>query len=267
MKNVFSRRDVITKVFPAATLMGLGMGGVSAFAEEKSAGETKNNRQDNVIGKMMKEAFENGQYKLPELPYSYDGLEPHIDAKTLQLHHDKHHQSYVDGLNETIEAIADLRGKIDDESAKLSGLERNLSFNAGGHILHTLFWATMAPNAGGEPTGNIADAINNNFDSFDFFKTYFSKVATTIKGSGWALLNYEPIGDKLIVFAVNDHDKYLSTGTIPLLTVDVWEHAYYLKYQNNRKEFVKAWWNLVNWNEVDKSYTWIRRRFQDKEEI
>jgi superoxide dismutase, Fe-Mn family len=267
MKNVFSRRDVITKVFPAATLMGLGMGGVSAFAEEKSAGETKNNRQDNVIGKMMKEAFENGQYKLPELPYSYDGLEPHIDAKTLQLHHAKHHQSYVDGLNETIEAIADLRGKIDDESAKLSGLERNLSFNAGGHILHTLFWATMAPNAGGEPTGNIADAINNNFDSFDFFKTYFSKVATTIKGSGWALLNYEPIGDKLIVFAVNDHDKYLSTGTIPLLTVDVWEHAYYLKYQNNRKEFVKAWWNLVNWNEVDKSYTWIRRRFQDKEEI
>jgi superoxide dismutase, Fe-Mn family len=169
-------------------------------------------------------------------------------------------------LNKTIQAIADLKGEIDDESAKLSGLERNLSFNAGGHVLHTLFWATMAPNAGDEPTGNIADAINNNFDSFDFFKKYFSKVATTIKGSGWALLTYEPIGDKLIVFAVNDHDKYLSPGSIPLLTVDVWEHAYYLKYQNKRKEFVNAWWNLVNWNEVDKAYTWIRRRFRDKEQ-
>jgi superoxide dismutase, Fe-Mn family len=263
MKNVFSRRDLITKVFPAATLMGMGLGGVTAFAQEKPAVESEH-WQDCVIGKMMKESFENGQYILPKLPYGYDELEPHIDAATLQIHHDKHHQTYVDELNKTLEAISELHGDEGDESAKLYGLKRNLSFNAGGHVLHTLFWATMAPNAGGNPEGNIAEAIKKDFDSFDSFKSYFSNAATTIKGSGWALLAYEPIGDMLVVFGVHDHDKYLSPGTMPLLTVDVWEHAYYLKYQNNRKEFVNAWWNLVNWNEVDKAYTWIRGRFRDK---
>jgi superoxide dismutase, Fe-Mn family len=264
MKNVFSRRDVITKVFPAATLMGMGLGGVKAFAQDEPGVESEK-WQDNVIGKMMKESFGNGQYMLPNLPYGYDELEPHIDAATLQIHHGKHHQTYVDELNKTLKAISEFQGQEDDESAKLSGLTRNLSFNAGGHVLHTLFWATMAPGMGGKPEGNISDAIDRDFNSFDSFKPYFSKVATTIKGSGWALLAYEPIGDMLFIYGVGDHDKYLSPGSIPLLTVDVWEHAYYLKYQNNRKDFVEAWWNLVNWNEVNKAYTWIRKRFREKE--
>lgn len=264
MKDAFSRRDIVTKVFPAATLVGMGLGGATAFAKEHKADEHEKKWQKSVVGKMMMEAYGNGQYQLPKLPYGYDALEPHIDSQTLQIHHDKHHQGYVDGLNSTVKALSEAGGGGDIDSAKLYGLERNLSFNAGGHALHTLFWATMAPKAGGKPEGKIAEAVNKGFGSFDSFKNYFTNVATNIKGSGWAVLAYEPIGDMLVVFGVHDHDRKLGPSTMPLLTVDVWEHAYYLKYQNKRGDFVKAWWNLVNWAAVDEAYMWMRSRFRGK---
>ena len=131
-----------------------------------------------------------------------------------------------------------------------NGLERDLSFNGGGHMLHTLFWATMAPQAGGTPQGTLAEAIDASFGSFAAFKTYFSKVAAGIKGSGWALLMWEPLGDRLMVCAVNEHDAHLIPGSLALLPLDVWEHAYYLKYQNVRADYIAAWWNVVNWAAV-----------------
>ncbi|MFO7964608.1 MAG: superoxide dismutase [Desulfobacterales bacterium] len=263
-----SRRSVLTKVFPGAALAGLGLIATNAFAQEKTttggAAEKKAPKNKPVVEKMLAQAYQNGEYRLPELPYDYDALEPHISSKIMKIHHDKHHQGYVDGLNKTLSALEDLRNAKSIDMARLHGLEKDLSFNAGGHVLHTLFWATMGPNAGGTPKNEIADAIKRHFESFDVFKTYFSKVAGGVKGSGWALLGYEPIGNQLLVFQVNDHDLKVSPGIHPLLPLDVWEHAYYLQYENNRGRFIDAWWNIVDWDAVNASFRQIQARFSDE---
>jgi Fe-Mn family superoxide dismutase len=204
--------------------------------------------------------FKDGEYVLPPLPYAYDALEPSIDAQTMHLHHDKHHKGYVDGLNKTIKALADTGG--DANPALLSGLEEDLSFNAGGHLLHTIFWSIMAPaSAGGvgDPAGALADAITKDFGSVEAFRTRFSKVAAGVKGSGWAVLAYEPVGDRLLVTQVKQHDMQLVAGATPLLPLDVWEHAYYLKYHNVRADYIKAWWNVANWSAVEAAYVAARR--------
>ena len=256
MPTEMTRRDLMTRTLPAVALAGAALGAMDVFAQD--AGSAK--RAKNPVEAAVMAAFGGGEYRLPPLPYEYNALEPHIDEQTMRLHHDKHHQGYVDNLNKGLKAARSMKGEIDP--AKLEAVQRDLSFNGGGHVLHTMFWATMTPDGGGEPQGALADAINQQYGSFDQFKAYFSKAASIVKGSGWGILAYEPIGDALVVFSANEHDTKLIAGTTPLLPLDVWEHAYYLKYQNKRADYIAAWWNVVNWSAVGESYEWIRSRYQ-----
>jgi Fe-Mn family superoxide dismutase len=217
-----------------------------------------------MVQKMLAESYQNNQYVLPALPYPLEALEPHISAKMLELHHAGHHQAYVNGLNKAIRQLSELAagsGEIDAD--QLAGIERDLSFNAGGHILHTIYWATMGGGQGDQPVGEIADAVARQFGSMQGFRNYFSKVATTVKGSGWAVLMYEPVGDRLFVFQVHDHDVYLPPGAQPLLPLDVWEHAYYMKYGPARAEYVQAWSNVINWGAVNDSFRLARSLRQE----
>ncbi len=195
-------------------------------------------------------------YSLPALPYAYNALEPYIDAKTMEIHHTKHHQTYINNVNGAIQGtelenlpveklIADLSKVPEDKR----GVVRN---NGGGHANHTLFWTIMAPNAGGKPSGDLAAAIDSTFGSFDTFKEQFTKAATTRFGSGWAWLSVA--GGKLQVESTPNQDNPLMEGRTPILGLDVWEHAYYLNYQNRRPDYITAFWNVVNWNEVAKRF-------------
>ncbi|HHW83751.1 MAG TPA: superoxide dismutase [Actinomycetales bacterium] len=187
-------------------------------------------------------------YTLPELPYDYAALEPHISAKIMELHHSKHHKTYVDGANTALEKMAEAREKGD--FGTIGKLEKDLAFNLGGHINHSIFWKNMAPDAGGEPEGEIAEAIKDSFGTFDAFKKQFDGVATSIQGSGWAVLAYDSISDKLVTFQMYDQQNNVPVGTLPLLQLDMWEHAFYLDYLNVKADYVKAWWNVVNWQNV-----------------
>jgi Fe-Mn family superoxide dismutase len=263
--DALSRRDLIARAVPAAALAGGALSAFHAMAQQKSGGEPAGGEpaggaKQNPIHAAVAQAFEGGQYRLPPLPYDYNALEPHIDEQTMRLHHDKHHQGYVNGLNKALAAARELKGDMDP--GRLEAIQRDLSFNGGGHVLHTIFWATMAPAAGGQPQGAIGQAIARQYGSFDQFKAYFSKAAAIVKGSGWGVLCYEPVGDALLVFSLNEHDTKLIAGAYPLLPLDVWEHAYYLKYQNNRAAYIDAWWNLINWPAVNSAYEWLRSRFQ-----
>jgi superoxide dismutase, Fe-Mn family len=194
------------------------------------------------------------EYTLPKLPYAYDALEPHIDAKTMMIHHDKHHQAYITGLIAAMaKAPAELQGKPVEELLK--GIDkvpmdiRQAVINTGGgHANHTMFWEIMGPKAGGTPTGALAKAIDGAFESFDKFQAKFTQAAMTRFGSGWAWLVVA--GGKLDVLSSGNQDSPLMKGQTPILGIDVWEHAYYLKYQNLRADYVKAWWNVVNWSNV-----------------
>ncbi len=190
-----------------------------------------------------------GKYVLPPLPYAFDALEPHIDAQTMQLHHDKHHQGYVDGLNAALEGMKAAVGEGGDP-AKVHGLTHQAAFHGSGHILHCVFWTNLAPKAGGAPKGALAKAIDGAFGSFEKFTTAFSTAATRVEGSGWGILAYEPLGKRLVVLQAEKHQNLTQWGATPLLVLDVWEHAYYLKYQNKRADYVKAFWNVVNWDDV-----------------
>lgn len=194
-------------------------------------------------------------HELPPLPYNYDALEPYIDTQTMQLHHDMHHQSYVNKLNAALESYADLQSKSIDELVRdLNGLPQDVQKavrnNGGGHYNHTMFWSIMGPNAGGNPTGEIATAIDDTFGNFENFKTQFNDAGAGQFGSGWAWLVMSADG-KLEVANSPNQDNPLSSGSFPIMGNDVWEHAYYLKYQNRRPEYLKAWWNVVNWEAVN----------------
>lgn len=197
-------------------------------------------------------------FTLPKLSYSYDALEPHIDARTMEIHHTKHHTTYIEKLNAALEGHADLQQKsiedlVRDLNAAPEAIRTAVRNHGGGHANHSLFWQIMGPNAGGEPTGELAEAITAHFQSFENFKKEFEKAATMQFGSGWAWLCRDAQG-KLSVKNLPNQDSPLSQGMTPILGLDVWEHAYYLKYQNRRAEYVAAWWNVVNWEEVDKNY-------------
>ncbi len=197
-------------------------------------------------------------HTLPDLSYPFDALEPHIDAKTMEIHHDKHHAGYVKKLNAALEGHADLQGKsvqdllrgIQSVPEAIRTAVRN---NGGGHANHSLFWTVMSPNGGGQPSGDLADAIGGAFGSFDSFKDKLSAAAGGVFGSGWGWL---VVGDggKLEVTARSNQDSPLMDGLTPILGVDVWEHAYYLKYQNRRPDYLAAWWNVVDWNAVAKRF-------------
>jgi len=193
-------------------------------------------------------------HQLPSLPYAFDALEPHIDAQTMQIHHGKHHQAYINNLNTALEAHPDLQAKsvedlIKDLNALPEAIRTAVRNNGGGHANHSLFWTLMAPNAGGAPTGKAADAINGAFGSFDAFKEQFAKAATTRFGSGWAWLVSS--SGKLAIESTANQDSPIMEGKKPILGLDVWEHAYYLKYQNRRPDYIGAFWNVVNWETVN----------------
>lgn len=190
------------------------------------------------------------KHELPALPYAYDALEPHYDEQTVRLHHDAHHKAYVDGLNNAEAKLAEAREKGDFGLVK--HWERELAFHGAGHILHTLFWDNMSPNGGGEATGLVAEKITEFFGSYEAFKKQFSAASVAVEGSGWTLLCYNPIFKKLEILTAEKHQNLTQWGVVPLLVLDVWEHAYYLKFQNKRAAWVEAWWNLVNWEDVNK---------------
>ena len=197
------------------------------------------------------------QYRLPDLPYDYGALEPHVSGKIMELHHDKHHKTYVEGANTAIEQLDEAREKSD--FTRLSALEKALAFNLSGHILHSLFWQNMAPKAGGEPEGELAQAIQRDFGGFDQFKRQLSQTAGTIMGSGWGALVWEPLGKRLLTTQIYDHQSNLSQAGIPLLVLDAWEHAFYLQYQNRKKEFFDAVWNVWNWKDVGTRFAAARK--------
>lgn len=196
------------------------------------------------------------QYTLPQLPYAYDALEPHIDAQTMQLHHDVHHAGYVKGLNAAIVALAALRDSGDEAAlkAQIKPLARELAFHGSGHFLHTIFWRNMGPGKGGRPADSpLARAIDAKFGSFDRFQAQFGAAAKAVEGSGWALLVKQPDG-ALEILESEVHHNLTQQVVTPILALDVWEHAYYLKYQNKRAAYVDAWWNVVNWDDVAARY-------------
>ena len=193
-------------------------------------------------------------HQLPPLPYDFAALEPHVDATTMQIHHGKHHQAYVTNLNAALDKHAALHGKgleelLKDIGAVPEDIRTAVRNNGGGHWNHTLFWQIMGPNAGGTPTGAIADAITSTFGSFETFKDEFKKAAVGRFGSGWAWLN--DVGGKLVIESSANQDCPLMEGKKPIMGLDVWEHAYYLKYQNRRADYIDAWWNVVNWDEIN----------------
>jgi len=197
-------------------------------------------------------------FVLPALSYAFDALEPHIDARTMEIHHDKHHAGYVKNLNAALDkhpelaqkSLEDLVSNPDSIPEDIRTAVRN---NGGGHYNHSIFWTVMAPNGGGQPAGELASAINSAFGSFDSFKETFTNAALTRFGSGWAWLGFQ--NGKLAVLSLPNQDSPLLAGLKPIMGIDVWEHAYYLNYQNRRGDYINAWWNVVNWNEV-------ARRFQ-----
>lgn len=187
-------------------------------------------------------------YTLPDLAYDPAALEPHLSARIVDLHHAKHHASYVAAANTTLEKLAAAREKGEWDS--VVGLEKSLAFNLGGHVLHSMYWSNLSPEGGGEPDGSLAEAITDDFGSFEGFKAQFTQVAGTVQGSGWALLTYEPLGKRLIIEQLEVHHESTVLGGVPILAIDVWEHAYYLQYENRRPDYVKAIWNLINWPDV-----------------
>jgi superoxide dismutase, Fe-Mn family len=187
-------------------------------------------------------------YTLPDLPYDYAALEPHYSAKIVELHHDKHHATYVAGANTTLEKLAEARDS--GNYATINQLEKNLAFHVGGHVLHSLFWTNLSPDGGGKPEGDLAAAIDDSFGSFDGFKQQLTQASTTIQGSGWGALAWEPLGGRLIVQQIFDHQGNISLGSIPLFVIDAWEHAFYLQYQTDKAAFVNAVWEIANWPDV-----------------
>jgi len=197
-------------------------------------------------------------FTLPDLPYDYQALEPHIDAQTMEIHHSKHHQGYLNNLNKALESNSDLAKKPLEELLKdLDSVPQDINSairnNAGGHFNHSLFWQIMKPNGGGEPKGELQTAIKNSFKSIAKFREEFTKAASTRFGSGWAWLVVAE--SKLEIISTPNQDSPLSHGKTPILGLDVWEHAYYLKYQNKRPDYIEAWWNVINWDQVSQNFS------------
>jgi Fe-Mn family superoxide dismutase len=196
------------------------------------------------------------EYTLPDLLYDYAALEPHISAKIMELHHDKHHATYVAGANAALSSLAEARDSGD--LTNVNKLEKDLAFNLGGHVNHSIFWTNLSPDGGDKPTGELDSALSEFFGTFDKFAAHFSAAASGIQGSGWAVLSWDPIGQRLIVQQLFDQQGNTAMGTIPLLQLDMWEHAFYLDYLNVKADYVKAFWNIVNWDNVQKRFAVAR---------
>ena len=197
-------------------------------------------------------------YTLPDLPYDYAALEPHISGRIMELHHDKHHAAYVAGANTALEKLAAAREA--DDFATVNLQEKNLAFNLGGHVNHSVFWENLSPDGGDKPVGELAAAIDEFFGSFDAFKKHFAANAIGIQGSGWSILGWDSVGQKLGIFQLYDQQSNYPLGLVPIVMLDMWEHAFYLDYVNVKADYVKAWWNIVNW--ADAAERFARARTQ-----
>ncbi|MFD8377875.1 superoxide dismutase [Streptomyces sp. NPDC059679] len=196
-----------------------------------------------------------GTYSLPDLPYDYSALAPAITPEILELHHNKHHAAYVKGANDTLEQIAEARDKDAITPTGLVGLEKTYAFNLSGHVLHSIFWQNLSPDGGDRPDGALATAIDEHLGGFEAFKKQLTVATSSVQGSGWGVLAWEPLGKRLVVEQVYDHHGNVGQGTTPLLVFDAWEHAYYLQYKNVRPDYVAKLWDLVNWTDVAARYT------------
>jgi Fe-Mn family superoxide dismutase len=196
------------------------------------------------------------KYTLPDLTYDYGALEPNISGRIMELHHDKHHLAYVNGANSALDALAEAREKND--LTWVNKLQKDLAFNLAGHVNHTVFWQNLSPAGGDKPTGELAAAIDEFFGSFDAFRAHFTAASLGIQGSGWAILAWDVLGEKLIIEQLYDHQGNLAAASIPLLLLDMWEHAFYLDYQNVKADYVKAFWNIVSWGDVEARFTAAR---------
>jgi len=199
-------------------------------------------------------------HQLPPLPYAYDALEPYYDEQTVRLHHEKHHAAYVAGLNKAEEKLAEARKTGDN--AMVQHWERQLAFHGSGHLMHTLFWQSMSHNSNDKPGQELADQIAADFGDMDAFKAQFTQAAATVEGSGWAALAWSPEFQKLYVLQIENHQKQVVTDTQILMVVDMWEHAYYLKFQNRRPEWLENWWKIVNWDGISERFRKIKESSQ-----
>lgn len=191
-------------------------------------------------------------YVLPDLAYDYAALEPHISARIMELHHSKHHKAYVDGANNALAGLEEARET--GNFANVNRLEKDLAFHLGGHINHSIFWTNLAPQSGGVPEGELAAAIDEFFGSFEKFQAHFTAASMGIQGSGWGVLSWDPVGKQLIIQQLFDQQGNTAQGTIPILQLDMWEHAFYLDYQNVKADYVKAFWNIINWANVTQRF-------------
>jgi Fe-Mn family superoxide dismutase len=191
-------------------------------------------------------------YTLPDLPYDYGALEPHVSGEIMELHHSKHHATYVKGVNTALEQLAEARAA--DQLGTVNLLQKNLAFNLGGHVNHSVFWPNMSPDGGDKPDGELAAAIDEHFGSFDAFRAHFTANALGIQGSGWSILAWDALGQRLILEQLYDHQGNLAASTVPLLLLDMWEHAFYLQYRNIKADYVEAWWNVANWADVARRF-------------
>jgi Fe-Mn family superoxide dismutase len=196
------------------------------------------------------------QYTLPELPYDYSALEPYISAQIMELHHSKHHAAYVAGANTALEQMAEAREK--DSFGSINGLEKNLAFHLGGHINHSIFWPNLAPNAGDKPAGELGAAIDEFFGSWDGFRKQLTANANAIQGSGWSMLVWDALGQRLNIMQLFDQQGNLPAAQIPIVVLDMWEHAFYLQYKNVKADYVTAWWNVINWADATARFTAAR---------
>lgn len=231
------------------SLKTLGFGGLAA-ALAAGAGRADAATAPSLVG------FDGGKFVLPPLPYAYEALEPHIDAQTMRLHHDIHHLAYVNGANKALESLKAIAAGTGD-AALAKHWARELAFHGSGHSLHVLFWNNMKP-GGSEPAGPVADALKASFGSTEAFLKLFTAVSGSVEASGWGILGYEPLSRSLICFQAEKHHDLTVHGVVPLLAIDVWEHAYYLKYQNKRADYVQAFLKVVNWDDVNARYVAAR---------
>lgn len=242
------RREYLKKTLGGAAILGAA----GMINPEPIFGSSANNAKFASLANLPM-VDNHGAYTLPDLPYPHNALEPHIDEQTMRLHHGIHHQGYVNGLNNALSKLAEARESGDYSLVK--HWSREVSFHGGGHYLHTLFWGVMSPNGGGQPqNAALKDQIDHDFGSFDKFKAHFLAASNAVEGSGWGVLAWEPVGQRLIIHQVEKQQDMSTWSNIPLLMVDVWEHAYYLRYQNRRAAYTEAFMNVVNWDEVARRF-------------
>ena len=191
-------------------------------------------------------------YELPDLPYDYGALAPHISGEIMEIHHSKHHATYVKGLNTVLEKLEEARDNNALDS--VAGMERTLAFNLGGHVNHSAFWPNLSPDGGDKPDGELGSAIDEYFGNFDKFRAHFEACANTIMGSGWSILAYDTLGQRLNIVQLYDQQGNLPLAQIPIVLLDMWEHAFYLQYRNVKADYVKAWWNVVNWGDAQQRF-------------